>query len=156
MNKAAVIEEIISKLRSQLAVAAGASNEAASYASDEEAKAESKWDTQGIEASYLAAGQAGQARVIAEAIQSLKSFLLDIQSDNKTITAGTLIECDLNGFNDWFFLSPEGGGVSVKIDDSEVTVITPQSPIGQQIIGKKAGANFNLPNGSKGTVLSVS
>jgi len=155
MNKTLVIEEIIAALQAQLAIAAGASHEAASYASDEESKAESKWDTQGLEASYLAAGQAGQARIIAEAIQSLQSFLLDIQSDDKKITAGTLVECDLNGFNDWFFLSPKGGGIAVTIDDTEVTVITPQSPIGQQILGKEEGERFTLPNGVTGVVVSI-
>ena len=155
MNKSVVINEIITTLKAQLATAAGASEEAASYASDEESKAESKWDTQGLEASYLAAGQAGQARVIAEAIQSLQSFLLNMQTDSKIISAGTLVECDLNGFNDWFFLSPKGGGIAVKIDGTEVTVITPQSPIGQQILGKEKGSSFTLPNGAPGAVVSV-
>ena len=60
MDKFSVINKIIDELKVQLEVAKGASTEAASYATNAESRAESKWDTQGLEASYLAAGQAGR------------------------------------------------------------------------------------------------
>ncbi len=107
MNRVEVIERIIATLEAQLATASAASLDAANYATDQESRAESKWDTQGLEASYLAAGQAEQASVIGEAIQALRSFLSELQVSSGIITAGSLVECDLNGYIDWFFLSPK-------------------------------------------------
>ena len=155
MNKTDVIPAIIQELEAQLATATAASKQAAETATDEESKAETKWDTQGLEASYLAAGQAEQARVIGESLQSMKRFLDNIQSDSEVITAGSLVECDLNGATDWFFVSPVGGGLTVEIEDIVVTVLTPQSPLGSKILRKNVGTVFTLPNGATGKVLSI-
>ena len=155
MNKTDVIPAIIQELEAQLATATAASKQAAETATDEESKAETKWDTQGLEASYLAAGQAEQARVIGESLQSMKRFLDNIQSDSEVITAGSLVECDLNGATDWFFVSPVGGGLTVEIEDIVVTVLTPQSPLGSKILRKNLCTVFTLPNGAPGKVLSM-
>ncbi|GEM_PF-73625 len=155
MNKTDVIQAIIQELEAQLATATAASKQAAETATDEESKAETKWDTQGLEASYLAAGQAEQARVIGEALQTMKRFLDNLQAESEVITAGTLVKCDLNGATDWFFVSPVGGGLTVEIEDIMVTVLTPQSPLGSKILRKNVGTVFTLPNGAAGKVLSV-
>jgi len=155
MNKTDVIQAIIQELEAQLATATAASKQAAETATDEESKAETKWDTQGLEASYLAAGQAEQARVIGEALQTMKRFLDNLQAESEVITAGTLVKCDLNGATDWFFVSPVGGGLTVEIEGIMVTVLTPQSPLGSKILRKNVGTVFTLPNGAAGKVLSV-
>ena len=155
MNRTDVIQAIIHELESQLATATAASQQAAESATDEESKAETKWDTQGLEASYLAAGQAEQARVIGESIQTLNGFLTELPDAQGRVMAGTLVECELGGIRDWFFLSPVGGGLEIEIGDNEVTIITPQSPLGSSILGKETGAAFNLPNGAQGLVSSI-
>ena len=156
MNRTDVIKAIIQELEAQLATATAASKQAAETATDEESKAETKWDTQGLEASYLAAGQAEQARVLGEALQKMNSFLTNLQSKKNSVTVGTLVQCDLNGFQDWFFLSPVGGGLDVDMEGTNVTVITPQSPLGTRLKGQEVGAGFTLPNGAGGKVLTIS
>ena len=156
MNKSEVIQAIIQELEAQLATATAASKQAAETATDEESKAETKWDTQGLEASYLAAGQAEQARIIGESIHTLNGFWSNMKSQSSEVMAGSLIQCDLNGFTDWFFLSPVGGGLTVDINDTVVTVITPQSPLGAKVLRREEGSNFTLPNGNPGKVLSIS
>src|SRR5690606_19098632 len=64
MNKHAVIEAVLAELMNQLELVRGASREAAEYATHEESRADSKWDTQGLEASYLAAGQGAQVLAV--------------------------------------------------------------------------------------------
>ena len=76
MDKALFYQTLINTLESELKHAIDASKDAADYATNEEAKAESQWDTQGLEASYLAAGQADQARQWAEAIEEDVARLL--------------------------------------------------------------------------------
>ncbi len=72
MDKKGVLKALIASLEAEVQKAIAASKDAASYATDEEARAESQWDTQGIEASYLAAGQAEQARQSARALEALQ------------------------------------------------------------------------------------
>ncbi len=155
MNRTEVIHAIIRELESQLATAMAASRQAAEMATDEESKAETKWDTQGLEASYLAAGQAGQARSLGQAVQTMKTFLEDLPVKLAKVAAGSLVECELGGGREWFFLSPVGGGIEVEADNALVTVITLQAPLGSRILGLRAGGAFTLPNGSKGMLVQM-
>lgn len=57
-----------------------------------------------------------------------------------------------------YFLSPRAGGTEINHEDREILVITPQSPLGQQLIGRKQGDALKLLIGgtrSNYTVLSV-
>lgn len=156
MNKEAVFDTLVAKLKEELDMTVGASKEAADYATNEESRAESKWDTQGLEASYLAAGQAAKARELADAIELLHSLKPELTAPRESALRGALVECDLNGFKEWFYLAPAGGGESLQVDENEVTVITQQSPIGSQLYGKSKGAAFSLPNGKPGKIMHVS
>lgn len=149
---------IIDALNRQLEMTRGASLDAASYATDSEAKADSKWDTQGLEASYLAAGQAAHVVELGEAIQSLKGIQVELEADGKkdVVEKGSLVSCEMNGFKCHFFVSDLEGGISVDCEGEKVTVITPQSPIAHQIIGRKAYDGFTMPNGGSGLILAVS
>ena len=69
MDKSHFFQRLLATLREELLHAVNASKDAAEYATNEESRAESQWDTQGLEASYLAAGQATQARQWAEAVE---------------------------------------------------------------------------------------
>lgn len=55
------------------------------------------------------------------------------------ICPGALIELDLNGTRAFYFLVPQGGGLVMKIEGRPVQVITPQSPLGEALLGKKVG-----------------
>ena len=43
-----------------------------------------------------------------------------------------------------YFLGPKAGGTEVAIDGTSVTVITPQSPLGRQLVGRKLGEVVGL------------
>ena len=61
MNKRAIIKKIIAKLTGELEVYFRAAQYARDEATHEQNKAENKYDTRGLEASYLARGQSKQA-----------------------------------------------------------------------------------------------
>lgn len=54
-----------------------------------------------------------------------------------------------------FYLLPCGGGVELMVEDREVTVITPESPLGAALIGKRCGDSYSFRAGASGKVLSV-
>jgi hypothetical protein len=155
MDKALFFQCLLAKLREEVRHAIDASKDAAEYATNAESRAESQWDTQGLEASYLAAGQASQARQWAEAIDELQSEREDLLRANDQIALGALFSCDFGDSVEHFFFAGVAGGQTVSIDGAEVTVITAQSPLAGRLRGRRAGDSFRLPNGSIGQVLTV-
>jgi len=155
MNKEHVFDQLIQVLREEALHSVKASQDAAEYATDEESRAESKWDTQGLEASYLAAGQASQAKQWAEALNELQANREFLLQPKATVSPGALFACDLAGSEERFFFSSVAGGQVISISDKEVTVVTAQSPLAARLSGLKAGESFVLPNGKSGVVLEI-
>ena len=155
IDKEQFFERLVQVLRKEVLHSVKASQDAADYATDDESRAESKWDTQGLEASYLAHGQASQAMQWAKALENLQSnrdILLTKKSD---VSIGALFTCDLGGFEETFFFSSVAGGQMISVDGKEVAVITAQSPLAGRLHGLKAGDGFTLPNGRSGMVLEI-
>ncbi|MEM8868614.1 MAG: hypothetical protein AAGC73_10140 [Verrucomicrobiota bacterium] len=155
MDKALFFNSLIETLRKEFQGAVAASKDAADYATDAESRAESQWDTQGLEASYLAAGQAGQARQWAEAVEELQSEREDLLRPKADISLGALFQCDLGSSVETFFYAGVAGGHVVVMEDYEVTVVTPQSPLASRVRGLSAGSSFVLANGASGRVLRI-
>jgi hypothetical protein len=146
---------LIDTLREEALHAVKASQDAADYATNEESRAESQWDTQGLEASYLAAGQAGQAKQWADAVEELQSERDDLLKTNTDISLGALFKADLGGVEEVFFLAGVAGGQVIQVDNIAVTVITAQSPLAARVRGLKIGETFTLPNGKLGEILAI-
>ena len=54
-----------------------------------------------------------------------------------------------------YFLGPRAGGTEVDFDDTEITVITPESPLGSQLMGQKRGNKCVLGEGNHQRTLIV-
>jgi transcription elongation GreA/GreB family factor len=147
MKKSKLLERIIEALRDSLAVLEKAARAAHAEATHESSKAENKYDTRGLEAAYLAGGQARQAREILESIKVYGSLSVKEFGDTDPIDLCGLVELETAGEVETYFIGPCSGGLEVHYKGTEIMVITPQSPLGQQLMGKKTGqrwtANFN-------------
>ncbi len=155
MDKAAVYAAFLEHLEAELAGAVAASRDAAAYATDEEARAESKWDTQGLEASYLAAGQAGQAREWMRAMEMVRSQRDVLVRPVTQAGPGALVQCAQAGETDWYFFVPAAGGQELIVGDIRVTTLTFQTPLAAALRGKRAGESYVTGGGAGGEVLSV-
>ena len=81
------------------------------------------------------------AKQLDELLQNRKSLLaIDPEIVHSRIEKGSLVSTD-RGI---FFISLGLG--KIKTDNQEYFVISPLSPIGQQLIGKKIGDMFNFRN----------
>ncbi len=155
LSKIRLFEALIAHLETRLDSTKAASRDAAAYATDEESRADSKWDTQGLEASYLAAGQASLARELAEALETLRTHRLPLTAAQDAVGVGAYVSCVVDGERDRYYLVPVAGGVDLSVDGLPVTTISLQTPVGQALRGKRAGAAFQLPNGLAGRVETV-
>lgn len=155
MFKARVIQELVKCLEAEFEHAKSASLDAADYATNEETRPESEWDTQNIEASYLAAGQASQAQELADEIKRVKGMMVELLTPKTTVTDGALVKCNVNGHTQTYFLAPAGGGETIHVDGEEITVVTPCSPIASQFFGHRVGDSFIMRNGEHGSISAI-
>ncbi len=144
MNKRAVIKKILAQLTAELEVIFRAAHAAHAEATDEQNKAENKYDTRGLEASYLAHGQSRQAVEAKAAITAFEQLGIRKFDVSEPIELGALVELEHKGERLWYFIGPKAGGTEVVHDGREILVITPQSPLGAQLQGKKQGDRLQL------------
>ena len=143
MNKSALIDKIIKALRSELETYVRAANSSHEEATAEENRAENKYDTRGLEASYLATGQANKVMELEDAIGAFEDMKAR-SFDDSTIDLGTLVELDQDGEKSYYFIGPSAGGTEITDGEREVLVITSQSPLGSQLQGRKKGDRLEL------------
>ena len=151
MKKAALIQEIIAQLMGELEVFSRAARAAHAEATHEQSKAENKYDTRGLEASYLARGQSRQIIEIEAAIADFRKLDPRPFDADEAIGLGALVEVEQRGERSLYFIGPRAGGVEIMHEQREILVITPQSPLGQQLVGKKRGERLQLSFGGTRT-----
>ena len=70
-----------------------------------------------------------------------------------------LVELDADSTCATYFIGPKNGGLEIKHRGKEIMVITPQSPLGQNLMGRKAGQRWAAKLGGstvKYQIVSVS
>ncbi|MFW0756693.1 GreA/GreB family elongation factor [Pseudomonas sp. H11T01] len=145
MNKHAVHNLILEKLKIDLDIAQRAAQTAYETATHEENIAENKYDTLGLEASYLAAGQAKRVEEIRQALVLCQNLILRPYDEQQGIQIGTLLGlADDNGNQQWLFLGPDAAGLKVYLVGQLITVITPRSPLGKSLLGKFEGDEVEI------------
>ena len=138
------MEAVLEKLRADLALYHKSADAARAEATDEQSMAEHKYDTRGLEASYLARGQSRHAAEIAESVAHFENLALRDFADADSIGTGALVELHSGGETSIYFIAPRAGGTEIICEKREVLVITPESPLGSQLLGRKAGEDCVL------------
>ncbi len=139
MKKALLIQQIVAGLAENLATLQKAAQASRAEATHESSKAENKYDTRGLEASYLAGGQMRQAKEIMDAIGIYETLATRNFGSDEPIELTALVELETDGVRGIYFIGPKSGGLEIKLKGKEIMVITPQSPLGQNLMGKKSG-----------------
>ncbi|HEY5481012.1 MAG TPA: GreA/GreB family elongation factor [Verrucomicrobiae bacterium] len=159
MKKAQLIRQIIASLTESLVVLEKAARASHEEATHESSRAESKYDTRGLEAAYLAGGQARQAKEIMDSIKAYEALATRDFAPGEPIDLTALVELDVDGTRATYFIGPKSGGLEIKHRGKEIMVITPQSPLGQNLMGRKAGQRWAAKLGGstvKYQIVSVS
>lgn len=145
MNKRDILQLIITKLEADLDVAQRAAQTAYETATHEENIAENKYDTLGLEASYLAAGQARRVEEIRQSLVLYQKLISVPFTESKGIQTGDLITLENHlGVEQCLFLGPDAAGLKIQYEEHAVTVITCRAPLGQTLLGKQAGDELEI------------
>ena len=148
MDKKQLIEQVISQLQADLDTNIAAANKAREDATHEENVAENKYDTLGLEASYLAHGQSKRVEALELEIAAYRSMPLKEFTEDSAVGLSALITLKADdGAEKHLFIGPAGGGIQVGHESYTVIFVTPEAPIGKVLIGRYSGDVVLLPQG---------
>jgi len=143
--KSELLERIRTDLRERFDRLSKAALEAHAAATDPGSKAEGKYDTRSLEASYLAAGQARQVESLAAALRIFETLSLPGFGPYDAIDAGALVEAELAGESVFYLLVPAAGGSVIDHDGAEITLLTPASHLYEKLLEMRSGESIESP-----------
>ena len=145
MDKSLLQQLVLERLAEDLRQTEEAARVAHETATHEENIAENKYDTLGLEAAYLATGQARRAEAIRQAIANWQQFRPRAYDASVGIQLGALV-ClvDADDKQQQLFLGPDGGSMKLVSGAELVQVISSQAPLGRAMLGKREGDEVSI------------
>lgn len=149
-TKKALRAELIATLEATLAALEAAHAASIEGATHEQAKPENDKDTRALEQSYIARGQAQRVATLKAGLAAVGVMSL---AATEVVRVGALVVVeDEDGEETAYLLAPDGGGTKLK---GGVQVVTPASPLGGALVGKREGDELELTLGGKRRQLTV-
>lgn len=142
--KQELLNELINKMKVELADLEIAAQANKDFATDQEFKAESKYDTRSLEASYLASAEAKRVEDLKLEIQMLEEIDLSASKKLGEVCIGSLVNLRHQNQERSYFLIPTAGGTMLKVGDKAVLVVSVFSPLGDAVLGLKEGDEFEI------------
>lgn len=155
MNKPAVLNHFLAVLKAELAALTRAAQGAFAAATDPDSKAENKYDTRTLEASYVARGQAQRVAELQEAVLAFEGLSGNEFEPGAAITLGALVSLETPEETTHYFIGPFAGGTEIRHEGSEIVVITPASALGQKLLGRRIGDAIALRPGALAKIVAV-
>jgi transcription elongation GreA/GreB family factor len=147
MDKASLLADILTALAIAQTQALNAAAEAHETATHTENVAENKYDTLGLEAAYLAHGQSQRVLTCSADLKAFERLRPTPWQAGDAIDLGALI-ClrtdDADAASRWLYLGPGAGGLRMPLGGTEVVVVTPAAPLGQQLLGRYLGDDISI------------
>lgn len=149
MDKSLLRQQVLERLAEDLLRVEHAVRTAHEAATHEENIAENKYDTLGLEASYLATGQARRADAIRQAIVNWRNFYPAPYNPAQGIQLGALV-ClvDADDKQQQLFIGPEGGNMTLGSGADLIHVISSKAPLAWAVLGKSEGDEVALQVGA--------
>lgn len=139
LNKNKLIEEIRKSLEKDLIVLKEAEKATREAATHEESKPENEYDTRGLEASYLAGAQSKRISETEDLLVTFKHIEPKVFKESDPVSATALVEVECNGKKGLYFFLPKGGGINLTFEGARIQIVTPNSPLGEALLGLRAG-----------------
>jgi transcription elongation GreA/GreB family factor len=149
MDKLLLQQQVLERLADDLRQTEQAARVAHETATHEENIAENKYDTLGLEAAYLASGQARRAEALRQVISDWRQFRPGAYDASRGIQLGALV-ClvDAEDRQQQLFLGLAGGSMTLVKGDQRVQVVSIEAPLGQAMLGRCEGDEVSLQVGA--------
>ena len=153
MNKRELLIQLIQQINDELEVIKKSAEIAHDDATHEESRAENKYDTRGLESSYLTGAQMERVRILSSYLKQIENLQLKNFTSEDEIAATAVVELEdsENSKTFYYFLLPNCGGFILKYKGKEVKTITQSSAIGEELDRAMVGDDISvsLKNGFK-------
>ncbi len=150
--KARLRSQLVARLCADLLVAERSQEATHEGATHEENRPENDKDTRALEQSYLARGQARRVAELRSEVALVKGMPVRDLTDDDPIALGALVLVEENERGRTLLVAPGGGGAALEGD---VLVVTPSSPLGRALLGKRAGDDVELRAAGRTRSLTV-
>lgn len=148
-SKPALKQELLGLVSRDLDTLVSAHRATREGATHEEAKPENDKDTRALEQSYLARGQAARIEELRAGVEAISALTTRSFDGDDPIALGALAtlreaEAEADAPTDALvvLVSPHGGGH--QLAEGRVRVVTPVSPLGRALLGKRVGEELSL------------
>ena len=145
MSKQQIVKRVAAQIKQQLDTMQEAARVSHEASTGEDAKAESKYDTRGLEASYLADAQAEQCQILTRSLHIFESLTLDDLPAGSSVEPGALVEGTLDGNICYYLLTPCAGGITIEHDGFDLTTLSPDAPLYQNLLDCNVGEKLERP-----------
>jgi len=139
MNKKNLIEQMLIQLQAEVEMLEASAKSASSAATHEESKPENKYDTRGLEASYLAGAQTARIEQVKSGMALLQQMQLKAFAEDDAIAPSAIIELESGEQKSFVFLVVSGAGLQLRSEGLKLVAVTTSSPMGKGLIGKFVG-----------------
>jgi transcription elongation GreA/GreB family factor len=114
--------------------------------------------SQAARAVNIAKGQSARALAAREALDALGQFKPQILRRGEAISLGAVVEVEDGETGKTLFLAPFGAGEELTGPDGDgiFQVVTPQSPFGRAVLGKRVGDVVEVTLGGELTEWTIS
>lgn len=151
VDKSQLLATLRARLEDDLRNVTLAQKAAQEGATHEENRQESDKDMRSTEVSYLARGQAERVVSLREELALLGSLRPRAFSEDDAVAATALVRLAEDESETVHFLVPAGGGLRLDWQGLSIGILTPRSPLGQNLLGVRQGDVVGLdgPEGSR-------
>jgi len=145
LDKTAVLDALRARIEQRLKQLIGAQRDAQAGATHAESKAENDKDTRATEGSYLARGLAERVETLHDAVAVLRAVAPAAFRPHEAIGLTALVGVrDEDDVETVYFIAPAGGGERLAFDGVDVLALTPFSPLGEAVVGRRVGDEIEL------------
>jgi len=141
VDKRALLRAVVDDLDAAIAVMVKAAETAHEAATHAEMKPENDKDTRGLEAGYLAAGQSERARELVQSKDALLALTPRAFTDDDEVAPLALVTVKDTDTEEeiTLFVVPVPGGKKLAHAGRTITIVSPASPLGDAVVGRRAG-----------------
>lgn len=139
IKKTELIQNFVAYLQEELETLTAAAKATYEAATHEESKPENQYDTRALEASYLAGAQAERVAEIRDVLRLFQTLEFKNYSPNDRVLSTALVDVTIDDKKSTLLIMPKGGGITLRLPDRNVQIITPHSLLGEAILGSRVG-----------------
>lgn len=144
IDKQTLVQTLLSTLEHDLGAMSASQQATLAGATHEESRPENDKDTRALESSYLARGLAGRVEELQQDVTKVSAMRLRAFHEDQPIALSALVVLRDDAGVARYLLAPAGGGKRLTVEGQEVQVVTPASPVGRALIGKRLDDDVDL------------